>query len=434
MLEHFRHFLHTENLNPDKNRILTGVSGGVDSMVLVHLFLKAGFKVGVAHVNYGMRGVESEKDEQLVAEMARSHNLPFFTVKFPKSQFTKGNFQDNARAFRYAWFHELAQINGFDKIAMGHHADDQIETFFLQFFRSSGIEGLAGMKYTDNSVIRPLLAFFKKELYEYAEKHKIAFSEDVSNETDVYKRNKIRNQLIPYVEEQFGDVRKNMIASINHLADTSELLYHLIDKIPLVSKDFGSIKIDLNTLRKAPKPEQLLFAVIKKFGFNHYQTTDILSAESGGKILADEFIALKENDYIRVFKRTEEKYIYSIEATEFGLYVLPFGNLKIFPLESYREEEQHSLQVICFNEPVFPLLIRGKIAGDYFQPSGMGGKSKSVKKFLSDTHFDAWQRERCVLVQKNQEITAILPLRVANGYCNKNESKSLVGFLLEYKS
>jgi tRNA(Ile)-lysidine synthase len=180
------------------------VSGGVDSVVMCDLFKKSGFLFDIAHCNFQLRGIESEKDGQLVLAIAKKYNSKFFYTKFDTLLYSKKNklsIQEAARDLRYSWFEKIRVEKKLKYIATAHHKNDNAETVLFNFIRGTGISGLHGIKSKRENIIRPLLFASKDELINYAKQHKLKFREDRSNKSDKYTRNKIRNKIIPLMEE-----------------------------------------------------------------------------------------------------------------------------------------------------------------------------------------------------------------------------------------
>lgn len=178
-------------------------SGGLDSTVLLEVLVQLGYQPTILHVNYQLRGEESEKDEAFVRELAQKHQLEIEVVRCPKTR-TKGkgiNLQDAARAFRQELFQSFIQKSPDHRVLLAHHRDDQIETFFLQLMRGSGMFGLGGMHTERNGIIRPFLEISKAHLKHFAENNGILWREDASNQKNDYKRNQFRNIVIPQLVE-----------------------------------------------------------------------------------------------------------------------------------------------------------------------------------------------------------------------------------------
>jgi tRNA(Ile)-lysidine synthase len=211
-LAKIRKFIQRENLPTKDAKALLAISGGLDSMVLAHVLPVLGFTAfELAHVNFGLRGMESDLDEKLVVDFAEKQGLALHLKKAEKNFFEKKSIQDAARAFRYAWFEDLATSNGFEIIFLAHHADDQAETVLHHFFRGSGVSGLRGMLPQNGKYVRPLLEVSKSELLQFALSEGITWREDASNQKLVYTRNKIRLQLMPQIQSLFPGFEKVLL-------------------------------------------------------------------------------------------------------------------------------------------------------------------------------------------------------------------------------
>jgi len=184
MIEEFSNFIEKNNLfNPSDNILLT-VSGGIDSMVMAHLFLAIGAKIGIAHCNFCLRGPESDEDEAFVKSLASAHKIPFFSERFDTIGFAseKGiSIQMAARELRYRWFEEIRLKNNFSYISVAHNLNDNVETFLINLTRGSGIGGLTGMNPKHKNLIRPLLFASRKSIIDYSNLNKIDYREDRSN-------------------------------------------------------------------------------------------------------------------------------------------------------------------------------------------------------------------------------------------------------------
>lgn len=188
-----------------RNRnVFLACSGGVDSMVLLHLLRALKVNLTVIHVNYQLRGEASDQDANLVEKICQENNIPFEirTVDLKKTLENGGNLQEEARKVRYSWFDDILAEDTNNRITLAHHQDDQVETFLMNLSRKSGVIGLACMKAEHNGIVRPLLDFSKTEILVYAKKHAIEWREDRSNSSNNYARNRLRNEFIPYVKSE----------------------------------------------------------------------------------------------------------------------------------------------------------------------------------------------------------------------------------------
>lgn len=206
--------------------LFVACSGGLDSSVLVHALLECGFKPNLIHINYHLRGEDSQLDQQAVESLAETHQLELFVYDCPTNQ-VKGkgvNLQAAAREFRRKIFHEHANQNETNRILLAHHQDDQVETFFLQLLRGAGVFGLGGMHTTNGQIIRPFLHLTKAELLLYAQEKELTWREDKSNQENNYFRNIFRNKIIPELVVQIPS---------------------LTDSIALLQEKFKSLQVEL---------------------------------------------------------------------------------------------------------------------------------------------------------------------------------------------
>jgi len=219
LFEKFQHIIRQYPGYRSKTYLIA-VSGGMDSMVLLDLMHRTGLKIHAAHCNFLLRGEESNKDMALVQEVCRDKNIPLHLHICPVKKNT--NIQLEARRLRYDYFNRLLRSIPADYLLTAHHANDEVETFFINLLRGTGIQGLTGI--SETAVIkRPLLAFTKAEIEAYAEKHRIPWREDASNQSDYYVRNAIRHHLLPLLDKIRPSAEKNIIKTMHLLKLTAEV-------------------------------------------------------------------------------------------------------------------------------------------------------------------------------------------------------------------
>ena len=253
-------------------RIILALSGGIDSMVLADLLLKAKTDFVIAHCNFHLRGEESDGDEQFVREYAEKNGLTLYVNQFDTTGYAKEHgvsIEMAARELRYAWFEELRQELNYDFIAVAHHADDQLETFFINLLRGAGIRGLKGMQPVNGHVVRPLLDVSREEIHQYAAEHHLKWREDHTNAETQFLRNKIRHELLPVIDGISKEGRASILKSISHLASENELYRELVEE-----------KLS-NGLSGKGISEQLLFEWLRDYGFNSDQVHFIYEALNG---------------------------------------------------------------------------------------------------------------------------------------------------------
>ncbi|WP_298412353.1 tRNA lysidine(34) synthetase TilS, partial [Hydrotalea sp.] len=300
-------------LHPHNCTLLLAVSGGVDSMVLLDLLHTMSFPISVAHVNFQLRGEESDRDERIVQEAAAKYQVNFFLKSVNTQQFAaseKVSIQVAARLLRYQWFHELLNHSFFTAsanavIVTAHHANDNIETVLHHFFRGTGIEGLQGIPSKNNQIIRPLLFAFKKDILAYAQQNGIQWVEDSSNATDHYTRNFIRLQLMPILQQQFPAIETVLTENIHRFTEATHLYQQAIQlhlkKLLLANKDGYQISIAL--LKKSIPFQTILWEIGKQFGGSSHQTKEIeklLDAQNGSILLTLTHRFIKNRNWLLI--------------------------------------------------------------------------------------------------------------------------------------
>ncbi len=229
------------------NDFFVACSGGVDSICLVHLLVQNGFSIKVIHVNYQLRGKASEEDAKFVEDFCLKHKVPFHkrTIDLKKELQKGGNLQQKAREYRYAWFKEIIHLSDLNRVVLAHHANDQVETFFLNLGRKSGVMGLACMPFENNGIIRPLLKFTKVKLIEYANAHELSWREDQSNADSKYRRNLLRNRILPFLSNEVEQLEESVLILVEHFQRKQRSLELKINPIVEELKTTLSLPVEL---------------------------------------------------------------------------------------------------------------------------------------------------------------------------------------------
>ncbi len=232
-------FAHKEQLWEKGQSLLLAISGGPDSVCLFFTMLalsqREDLSLGIAHIDHGTRGNSSYKDALFVEKLATTHNLPFYKHTLPK---TTLNYSEVAyRKIRYAFFEKLARRYSFDRVVLGHHADDQVETFLLRLLRGSGPEGLKSMSSQNGLYIRPLLFLWKKDILTYLKKSSHSYRTDLTNKQNIYQRNKVRNILIPYLEKNYQPKLRPLFLQTIHLIQESIPLQMTTPSIGIIHEE-----------------------------------------------------------------------------------------------------------------------------------------------------------------------------------------------------
>ncbi|MNQ47310.1 tRNA(Ile)-lysidine synthase [compost metagenome] len=399
-----------------EKKLFLAVSGGLDSMVLLHLLSQLPYEIAVLHCNFQLRGLESFGDQEFIQNYCDQNNIPIFTTHFDTEAFAKDyklSTQVAARELRYSWFYELLEEENFDYILTAHHADDNLETFIINLTRGTGLEGLTGIPEQNDKIIRPLLPFSREEILKYAEENKIEWREDSSNASTKYLRNKIRHNLVPVLKEinpnfldAFQKTQSFLQESKEMVEDASIVVYQQVAK-----EEGDDIHFDLNQLKKLPNYKSYLYQWLKEFGFSAWNDIyDLVEGQSGKQVYAEEFRLLKNRETLILSPLSEmpenDEYQINENDTEVN-----------FPLKmslcnvGHTTFDSNRAIFVDADKIRFPLILRKWKEGDVFQPFGMRGKSKKVSKLFKDEKLSLIEKEKTWILCSENEIVWVVGIR-----------------------
>jgi tRNA(Ile)-lysidine synthase len=433
MLNRFRTFVAENKLTEPSSGILLAVSGGIDSMVMTHLFIQSGNRLGIAHCNFMLRGHDSDMDEQMVAEFAAKNKIPFYSIKFQTSEYAVNNglsIQMAARELRYAWFEKIRAENGYDSIAVAHNLDDNIETLLINLVRGTGIAGLAGMRVLSDKIIRPLLFATREEITEYCTSNGIIYREDRSNADTKYVRNKIRHLVIPVLKEINPSVETTLNETARRLSGINDIVTEYISQLrEMVSEpDNEHVIFKINRLNPHLENRAILFELFRPYGISEasvYDLMDIIKGKTGSMVLTGSHRILRNREDLVV---TAEK-----QTTEGPWVINSVGELKMVPEIEYvrsvkinskfRLPADHSIMCIDVEKLSYPLTVRRWNAGDYFFPLGMDRKKK-LSDFFTDQKYSAFDKEKTLILESDGKIVSVLGERIDNRFRITDSTKN----------
>lgn len=422
MIEEFKkHIEDNISILRDK-KMLVACSGGLDSMVLTHLCNLLNIKFGVAHCNFGLRGDESNEDEDFVAAITQKMDIPFFVTRFKTSEFAdkhKISIQMAARELRYTWFQELITKHQYDYVLTAHHLDDTLETFLINLSRGTGIEGLTGIPEINKPFIRPLLPFSRNQILEFAQKNNVIWREDSSNQETKYIRNKLRHAVIPELLSINPMFLQNFETSIQHLKETNTFIKSQIDIIKkelfeYVEKD--TIKISIDKLQQYENPKTYLYFLLKEYGFTAWMDIErIVTSQSGKQVFSPTHRLVKNRAYLLLCPIIEDvsDRVYKIPEEE-NMIMIPSGMIKLKEVSEFKEVDLRTIYVDK-EKLKYPLIVRKWKEGDYFYPLGMQGKKK-LSKYFKDEKLSLLAKERVWLLCSGQDIIWIINYRADNRF------------------
>ena len=417
-------------------KLLLATSGGLDSMVMVDLFHKLPFDIAIAHCNFQLRGMESFEDQNFVQNYAETNGINLFLTQFDTAAFAedyKLSTQVAARELRYSWFYELLDTKKYDYILTAHHADDNLETFLINFVRGTGLDGLTGIPEQNDKVIRPILIFSRQELEQYARENNIQWREDSSNASDKYLRNKIRHNLVPILKELNPDFLSSFQKTQTYLQESQTMAEDAsIMVYQQVAKENGEdIHFDLNQLKKLPNYKSYLYQWLNEYGFSAWDDIyDLVEGQSGKQVFSNKFRLLKNRDFlilspIKLEVEIEEYFIYKKQKEvnfPLNLSFSKVADISLVPNTTIFVDE---------DKLWFPLDLRRWKKGDSFQPLGMEGNSKKVSKFFKDQKLSLIEKENIWILCSDNQIVWIVGLRQDERFKVKNTTKNILKIQLE---
>jgi tRNA(Ile)-lysidine synthase len=436
MVQEFKKFIANNNIIKPDDKILLAVSGGIDSMVMTHLFLYCGYKIGMAHCNFSLRARESDKDEEFVKKYAKEHKIPFFSKRFETKKFAKENglsVQMAARDLRYGWFEEIRKLNDYDLVAVAHNLNDNIETLIINLTRGTGLAGLSGMRIISKKIIRPLLFATRQDIIGYSTRYHILYREDKSNADIKYTRNKIRHHVIPVLKEINPSIETTLNETAERFIGINEIVAEYIQKlkenISEQSEEITTFSIDL--LKEHIGNKAVLFELFKPFGIANVQLNDLLKVikgKTGGQIFTETHRIIKNRKEIIVSGEESRKETSFLIETVHGFKKVPGIESAEYITINDNFEIQTDASAACIDSEKisFPILIRKWKPGDYFFPLGMKQKKKLSDYFI-DNKYSILEKENKFILESDGKIVWIVGDRIDNRFkITRSTKKALI--------
>ncbi|TVQ47044.1 MAG: tRNA lysidine(34) synthetase TilS [Saprospirales bacterium] len=411
-------YIRSQSLFSKRDKLLLAVSGGKDSIVLTHLMSDLGYKIGIAHVNYQLRGKDADADETLVKNLADSLGVPFFLKKMTAGQLGTSGIQQKARLIRYGFFEEIASKQSFDYIVTAHHKDDLVETVLFNLLRGTGAQGMRGIAAKKGLVRRPLLSVSSAEILAYANKKDICWREDSTNAQSKYDRNFLRNNIFPLLESRWPACKD----SISHHAEVMRELVSISDwwlqkkaKSVKMSTSDG-ILLDLKEIKKSVAPLSLLRHLLAGIKIDNPVLSDILQKHQPGTQWYSNdkkyIITLEPGEKLN-YKTTSESYDFQPLTFKLsgGEIKTNSGSLRVYETTVPFAENNSHFFLIKKKYLNTTFSIRKWKAGDSFHPVGMQGKKKKIKKYLTDLKLGRNQKEKVLVLTQDEKITWVIGLR-----------------------
>lgn len=422
MLDEVRRFLRREDLLRTAEPVWVGVSGGVDSMTLLHVLRALGHPCHVAHMDHGLRGAESDADRELVKAYCAGHAIPFHTTtaNVRERALRPGtSVQMAARELRYAWFKEL-QAQRPMPFALAHHADDAVETLFIDLLRGTGVRGWSSIAPANDGFVRPLLCVGRAEVERYATAHQVTFREDSSNSDPKYLRNRIRHELMPLLERMRPGAGRAMARSVELLRELEIAAHRPVQAaIAAMPPDaMGRVHVPFATLEASASPRLLLHALLRWRGFHPDAMDRIRDAaqarSTGARFGSAEHTVIIDREEIIISPERAPMPTFLIDPDVPVPQDAPF-TWSYIEASAFHVPTDMNAVVLDADRLVFPLELRPWRAGDRMRPIGLGG-SKLISDILTDAKVPADIRPSAYVLTNEGMPVWLVGHRVAEGF------------------
>jgi tRNA(Ile)-lysidine synthase len=395
MLDQVRRYIQEHALfTLETDTLLVAVSGGQDSVVLADVLHQLGAQFAIAHCHFGLRADEADADEQFVRKLAKKYEVPYFVEFFQTKAFAEQegiSTQMAARALRYEWFERIRQTQGYAYVATAHHQRDAAETMLLNLTHGTGLAGLHGIPPKNGHIVRPLLGVAKPELFEYLVENQLMWREDASNDSPVYQRNRLRQEVLPVLRAINPSLDQTLQFTAERVGRAEEIVRRYVQDTAAEAQrtETDATYLDIRLLQKTAATTLVLHELLRPFGFSFPVVKDIVAAfpaEPGRRF---------ESPTHRLVKDREQLVITPKNLTKFGTHQLQAGQevLKIDGLhlrlelqevtEGFEVPRGKAVAALDADALKFPLIVRPWQEGDWFMPIGMKGKKK-LSDFLID--------------------------------------------------
>ena len=431
MKEQIQQYIIQHQLLSGEKPVVVGISGGADSVALLHILVSLGYKCIAAHCNFNLRGDESFRDEQFTIDFTKRLQVPLCKISFETNKYAQENrlsVEMAARELRYRWFEELLNTYDADAVAVAHHRDDSVETLLINLTRGSGITGLTGIKPKNGNVVRPLLCVSREDIYAYIENNGLEYVTDSSNSSDIYTRNFIRLKVIPLLEEINPSVKASLARTANHLYDASLIYNHSIEEARKVI--IQNNRLSISVLLSFPAPATILYEMLKPYGFSRTVCESIftiLDKDSGKIFYSSTHRLLKDRSDLLIDVLSGEDnraYLINLEDDNVDLPVELKPEIVVIK-EDYQIEKDRKFAYFDFDKLSFPLVLRHWQEGDWFVPFGMKGKKK-ISDYFSDKKFSLFDKEKTWLLCSGQDVIWIVGERTDNRYRIEKTTKRVL--------
>jgi tRNA(Ile)-lysidine synthase len=423
-----QHFIDEKLLFTTEDKLILGISGGADSVCLMHIFLALNYSFELAHCNFNLRAEESDADEVFVKELAKKYQLEIHIKQFDTLEYASKNkisTQMAARDLRYAWFDDLLNKTNSKYIAIAHHENDDVETFFINLVRGSGLTGLLGIKEKNNAVVRPLLSVSRLDIEQYLNEKGLLFRQDSSNASLKYLRNKIRHELMPLLTEMNPSIQDTIKGEIKILEGVSQIYTTKTEEIrkELMQEKNGIVKFKISDLLALNSLQNYLYELLNPYGFVTIDAiAKTLQGQSGKQFFSATHQLVVDREYILISPVKIENEVFVIAEKTVDL-LIPLS-LKFKITADKNIVLDSAIAKLDFEKLKFPLTLRKWQEGDKFMPLGMK-KFKKLSDFFIDIKFSILDKQEQWLLCSGDDIVWVVGCRIDERYKLETDTKKV---------
>ena len=433
MTERIKQFIDSNNLLTKNAKVVVGVSGGADSVALVCILQQLGYSCIIAHVNFNLRGNESERDENFTRELALKLQLPFFQTSFNTIEVANTrsiSIEMAARELRYTWFNELLQQTNAEAIAVAHHSDDNAETLLMNLTRGTGIKGLTGIPVKNQNIVRPLLCVSRSDIEQYLQSIHQEYVTDSSNLQNDYNRNQFRNLIIPAIEKINPSFKTTITANIERFKEVQAIYDKQInsDIEQITIHRNHQLIIDLNKLRLLEYKRTVLFEILNRYGFSNdaiQRISNFQILNTGSLFFSETHKALIDRDKIIVSDNsTVENYDCLISENDSEVFEPVHLKIKKRTVNS-EIIRNNKVLTIDISKAEFPLRLRTWKQGDIIYPYGLNGKQK-LSDLFTNFKMNRFEKEKQLVLLSGEKIMWVVGIKADKRFSVDENSSEIL--------
>lgn len=421
-----RKYIERLRLITDFGRVAVALSGGADSVALLHVLHTLGYEVVALHCNFHLRGEESDRDEQFVRELCQQMGCTLEVIHFDTQAYAKEqglSIEMAARDLRYAWFEQQRQAHSCESIAVAHHRDDQAETMLMNLTRGTGLRGLRGILPKNGYIVRPLLSVNRADIMQYLQKEGLQFVEDSTNQDTHIRRNHFRHEVLPLLREINPNITETLAQEQEQFCDYYQLAQERLQQLQakaLIAEDDNLVRYSLEAIASEATYETILYHILQPYGFQPdvvRQLAQAINGISGKQFQGPGHTAELHHGELLIYRKDEATQAVKIKKEVFQAPT----DLKALQFPAADAHEA----LFDADKLAAELTIRHWQQGDTFAPFGMHGKSQKISDYFTDHHFSLRQKQDTWLLICGDEVAWIVGHRTSEKFRIDESTKQI---------